>query len=469
MINRAAKPDLEDRPHVGGAPAMLTVLVPCLLLTVLQLMRFRSPTTAQDDAQLIVYPELLAHGWVPWSDFETLYGTLHLWALRGIYGIFGWSVVTMRAAGLVFGFVFLYGIVAVARRYGSEQGALLGGMAAACVVGTVPPRPSAWVLSAGMGLSAIASRRDETSGLLAGAAVACRPDLALLALMSFRRSPRWAFGAAIGASPMLVYVVLTGPVAVVEGTVLNGLRSGPYRRLTLAQGDVTFTLVMLGVAVAVMTLGRQHRPLWGVVPVLVVYGLQRIDPAHLLRSSAVFIGVLPGLLLARRLPAASAVAAAVLPILAVPFLRDSMLDPSPPRSYEIQVGDRVWWQGESTDDLERLAVAVAATTHPGDRLFVGPAPLSEANYNDLFLYHLFPDLDPTGPWLEFNPDNANREGSGLDRQVASADVVILTHRYLEGWMGPRSFGSDAPSEALRRGFQSADRFGPWELFVRRPD
>jgi len=469
VADRSARPDLGGGTDVDGAPAILTVLLPCLLLAILQLMRFRSPITAQDDAQLIVYPELLARGWVPWSDFETLYGTLHLWALRGIYGIFGWSVTTMRAAGLAFGFVLLYGIVAVARRYGSERGALLGGLAAAGMLGTMPPRPSAWVLSAGLGLTAIASRRAGSSGLLAGAAVACRPDLALLALMSFRRSPRWVVGAVVGTSPILIYVVLSGPVAVAEGTLLNGLRSGPYRRLTLEQGDVTFTLVMLAMAVAVMTLGRQHRRLWGVVTVLMVYGLQRIDPAHLVRSSAVLIGVLPGPLLARRLPAPWVAAAAVLPILAVPFLRDSILDPSPPQGYEIRVGDRVWWQDEPTDDLERLAVAVSAATDPGDRLFVGPAPLSEANYNDLFLYYLFPDLDPTGPWFEFNPQNANREGSGLDRQVASADVVILTDRYQAGWVGPRSFGSDAPAEALREGFQSVDRIGPWELFVRQSD
>jgi hypothetical protein len=42
-----------------------------------------------DEGMLLVYPELIAHGKLPYRDFETFYGPGNLWKLAGSYAVFG--------------------------------------------------------------------------------------------------------------------------------------------------------------------------------------------------------------------------------------------------------------------------------------------------------------------------------------------------------------------------------------------
>ena len=101
----------------------------------------------------------------------------------------------------------------------------------------------------------------------------------------------------------------------------------------------------------------------------------------------------------------------------------------------------------AVDELGRLA-------EPGDRLLVGPSDLRRTWYSDVFIYWLFPELDPATYYIEMDPGLANAEGSSLAGDVASADFVILTGLW-DGWMEPNSsmdFGSDAPNQVLRDHF-----------------
>ena len=96
----------------------------------------------------------------------------------------------------------------------------------------------------------------------------------------------------------------------------------------------------------------------------------------------------------------------------------------------------------AVDELDR-------TAEPGDRLLVGPSDLRRTWYSDVFIYWLFPELDPATYYIEMDPGLANAEGSSLAGDVASADWVILTGLW-DGWMEPNSsmdFGSDAPNRA----------------------
>ena len=109
-----------------------------------------------------------------------------------------------------------------------------------------------------------------------------------------------------------------------------------------------------------------------------------------------------------------------------------------------------------------------AVSRPGQRVFVGPANLRRTNYNDTFLYALLPELTPASYFLEMNPGSANRRGSRLASDLATADVVVLTTAY-DGWSEPNASskpGPRAPLDLLARHFCVRAEHPPWRLLVR---
>ncbi len=124
--------------------------------------------------------------------------------------------------------------------------------------------------------------------------------------------------------------------------------------------------------------------------------------------------------------------------------------------YEVTRGDRNFYFGNQAlqhsaqaviDDLEELS-------QPGDRLLVGPADLSRTIYSDVAFYYLFPELVPATYFIEMDPGLADKEGSRLAADVASADWVLLTN-YWTGWFEPNAsieFGSPAPNEVVAEQF-----------------
>jgi hypothetical protein len=91
---------------------------------------------------------------------------------------------------------------------------------------------------------------------------------------------------------------------------------------------------------------------------------------------------------------------------------------------------------------------------PGQRLFVGPGDLRKTPYSDAYLYYMLPDLKPATYYIEMDPGMANAAHSGLDKQLESADIAILS-KIWDNWSEPndsRNFGSDAPVQVLNRDF-----------------
>lgn len=116
---------------------------------------------------------------------------------------------------------------------------------------------------------------------------------------------------------------------------------------------------------------------------------------------------------------------------------------------EFFLGDVRPWRAsvEVTRDLDRWV-------EPGQRLFVGPVDLRQTAYSDAFFYYLFPELDPATYFIEMDPGLANREGSRLADDVASADWLILT-RFWSQWIEPNDsivFGSDVPNQIVEQNF-----------------
>jgi hypothetical protein len=118
--------------------------------------------------------------------------------------------------------------------------------------------------------------------------------------------------------------------------------------------------------------------------------------------------------------------------------------------------------------VESLLRVADATSHPGDRLFVGPRDLRRTPYNDSFLYYLLPDLVPATRFLYMNPSVALDNQRRLARDVASADVVILSEQW-SSWREPndsRRFGSGLANRVVRNEFCPIVRRGPFTLLRR---
>jgi hypothetical protein len=101
-----------------------------------------------------------------------------------------------------------------------------------------------------------------------------------------------------------------------------------------------------------------------------------------------------------------------------------------------------------------LVIAAARISQPGQRLFVGPGDLRKTPYSDAYLYYMLPGLVPATYYIEMDPGVANTAHSGLDQQLGSADIVILSKTW-DNWSEPnnsRKVGSDRPVQVLTRQF-----------------
>lgn len=134
-----------------------------------------------------------------------------------------------------------------------------------------------------------------------------------------------------------------------------------------------------------------------------------------------------------------------------------------PSAFPVERDGRYFYLGDYRAYVAVQAAVdeLAARSAPGDRLLVGPLDLRRTWYSDVFVYWLFPELDPATYYIEMDPGLANEEGSSLAGDVASADWIILTGLWA-GWMEPNTsmeFGSDAPNQVIRDQFCE---IGRWE-------
>jgi hypothetical protein len=125
-------------------------------------------------------------------------------------------------------------------------------------------------------------------------------------------------------------------------------------------------------------------------------------------------------------------------------------------SYEIEHDGRVFYYGKQdrAEAAQLVIDAAARISKPGQRLFVGPGDLRKTPYSDAYLYYELGDLVPATYYIEMDPGVANTANSGLDRQLASADIVILS-KIWDNWSEPndsRKVGSDKSVRVLARDF-----------------
>jgi hypothetical protein len=132
-------------------------------------------------------------------------------------------------------------------------------------------------------------------------------------------------------------------------------------------------------------------------------------------------------------------------------------------AYPVTWEGRTFYYGRRDVDeaMDELLPVIDRLTEPGDRLFVGPADLRRTPYSEAFLYYLFPELVPGTHYIEMDPGVADREGSGLDEDLASSDIAVLS-RVWTNWDEPndsRKIGSSDPVKVLEEQFCFVGSFG----------
>ncbi len=471
-------------------------LATAALLLWLMSARFALPAAAMDEGMLLVYPEQILKGNLPYRDFDTAYGPANPYLLAGVFAGLGSSIAAERAVGLGFRLAILAAVGALAWRWGAQAAAgalLLTG------IFLLPTNLVAYAWMGGMACALwsvwLAGRGGSVwgkwgAGLLAASALLFRPDLGpavLLAAgvlgfaMPARERKYFAAGAVCGLMPLGLLALAVGPAQLYENLfhfpVLHSGRRVPIVadwRLSLL--GLHFASCLVAIAAGTLALRADRRD--ARARLLVALGLcalgcshqalQRFDAIHLFYSCILSLGILPLALLTalERRDGTSPVR----PLLAVAVALLLAAVASPPMVGWLRqaVGYRtggvlatapfLHWNGRaypmrSTREIARVTScldAVQRRAAPGERLFVGPRDLRHPHYADTFLYHLLPQLTPATYFLEMNPGSVDRPDSQLTTDLASAEWLILNR----SWDAPTAAAEHpaAPEEIVRTQF-----------------
>lgn len=379
---------------------------------------------------------------------------------------------------------------------------------------------------------ALCAPRDATmpfvvAGLSSGVVLLFRQDVGLAAVASVAaitaigaatRLPALAIGIALGLSPYAFIGSSAGLARLWDNLVMDPARIASGRFLPLRIGGtlvLLLTCAALSWAIAIEMLFRRRDRRRSAVLVgasvlsagLLPSALQRADGAHLAYVGSVVIPLAVVALALRvtvrceaeraspvrvreriekvlrlstsKLPGVAtenapmrAFAAAALLFLSLGYVASTLA-----RTYsemeamqsERSLPGRRWVPLPPTlvTPVSQLLTRLAKEPE-GHRIFIGPSDLRLTNYNDTFLYHLLPALQPSSYYLEMNPGSANRNGSPLAHGVEAADVIVLTSRY-DAWNEPnasREVGDDRSNRLIARAFCEEARFGPFEILRR---
>jgi hypothetical protein len=125
-------------------------------------------------------------------------------------------------------------------------------------------------------------------------------------------------------------------------------------------------------------------------------------------------------------------------------------------AYEIKNDGRNFYYGRRAVQVQLTEILHLADkiSKPGQRLFVGSGDLRQTPYSDAFIYYMLPQLTPATYYIEMDPGVANASNSRLAKDVASANIVILS-RVWDKWVEPndsRLYGPETPNNVLKREF-----------------
>ncbi len=479
-----------------------------------------------DEALLLVFPELLLHGKVPYRDFETFYGPANLWILAAAFRVFGATVEIERIVGLTYRFALFAALYFALRRWGKAAaiGVVMIAAFALLPLGSVA---NAWIMALALTVvsTALMTKQlmaldDQSSaaaigGFVAGVAILFRVDLApaILAsaavlLWALKPSRRYAYGIGLlaGGLPLVISLLTAGLRNVIDNVFLYPvIHTSAGRRLPLfGRGSeiAIYPLVIAGAAALTLSLGafiawkrRGDREsvcvlAFGCLSVFTVpQALQRADYFHAAMIAPVTIALLPALAAAVvKLLNKSALASSL--AILVTMACFSALWSVAPQSTEIFsniVGNQLVTSEipecmarggnrkfplSSPDDAQavtKICAAISRKSHAGERLFVGPRDLRRTNYNDVYFYYLLPQLTPASYFIEMNPLSANRPNSRLASDIATADWIILDSQLdlFRESNASEQLGSDGPMVVIHDRFTQVAQLRQFSIFHRR--
>jgi hypothetical protein len=501
------------------AAAVLTLL----FLVILFWSGFETNGGPMDEGMVLLYPEMIQKGALPYRDFETFYAPGNPWLLSAVYSTFGTTITVERATGLVYRLAILLAIFCITQRWGTATAVgstlLSGALLVSC--GLVA---YAWMAAVACALwylwlitrENLTGRGFVAAGLMAGLALLFRLDLApalilasapVIFFLSWPQRSRIAAGMTIALLPLAVLVSIVGIEPVLNNLFLFPvLRSSPGRHLPVLSVEPRLGLLFLVHLLAVtlnltggFLIAKQRPRNCGNMALLAISLLaaaishqawQRLDLFHLLVAAFLSIGILPVALVTiasrwrpnfrNNTPIAIGAALAVAVLvgcvepqltLTLKFAFSDALETQPSENAAVQKNGRKFWVGSMNLAVmtQRLLDRLDELSTPGQRIFVGPHDLRRTNYCDTFIYHLMPKLRPASYFLEMNPFSANRPGSRLANDIRTADWVVLDRRWDEWEQSNRSGenGSDEPNVVIRKDFEFLGAYGPYGLFRRR--
>lgn len=467
---------------------------------------------AQDEGILLVYPDLILRGYVPYRDFAALYPPADFYIIAGLFRVFGESIHVERSLAAAYWCLLLVAAYLV----GSRVNRLTGSLAAVAVLAYLSV---SWSLGAHTHFGAyvcilfamaLAGRDFEgnasltthvlvLTGTIAGTTLCFKQDFGMVAIAStlvasnpFKPHRLLAFfrGVAIPVCALAIFAVFVGPAAVFDSLILDPMRAAPGRVLPLNPGW-GFAVILACIAIQCFTVVRARSPRVPFQLVWLARGMATFSVGHFLvllhRTSSDDILIdgfliicftvvsVPILLLQegidhqqRTVTTVAIFLASLIPV-GILKLADRGADypwhwvSSKGRTVPMIDPNASW-----SSDLQRLVDEINRLSRGGEKVFVGLSDLRFAWHNDTYIYYLFPQLQPASRYLEMNPGCANRADSGLSDQLLSADWLILTRRF-DVWHEPNASmvpGPAVPNEVVRTHFCTRGHYGPWDLLQR---
>src|SRR5215471_4808711 len=151
--------------RLDGIAIAIVVLVFAIPLR--GLLRTQGPP--MEEGFMLAFPEQVLKGAIPNRDFLHLYGPGSLWALAGVFKAFGVSLISERAFGLLQQLAIVFGIYALARRWGRVL-AVIASVTSALIIIPFGFTALAWVGGVGLAVCGLAAgiearaKTDERSG-----------------------------------------------------------------------------------------------------------------------------------------------------------------------------------------------------------------------------------------------------------------------------------------------------------------
>src|SRR5438105_7935058 len=90
-----------------------------LLFTAVLWPAFQSPAVPMDEGMVLVYPEMILKGHLPYRDFESITGPGNSLILAAAYETFGTNIFVERAVGLIYRVLIVAAIFGIAQRWGT--------------------------------------------------------------------------------------------------------------------------------------------------------------------------------------------------------------------------------------------------------------------------------------------------------------------------------------------------------------